>query len=171
MDLCQINCFGCVKMFLDSISKKYRYRYLFSSDFNNLCLVLDFLPEDIDEIKQKTYNLDNESDIEKSIALIIYDQILKNKENPKKKTHDKSRYYRRLSDYKGSSQVEFFYQVYIKDKNRWEDIRNKIEVGIDSGKINNDYLFEKECSHELELISKNDVDNALDTIYLHEFSI
>lgn len=168
MDLCQINCFGCVKMFLDSISKKYRYRYLFSSDFNNLCLALDFLPEDIDEIKQKTYNLDNESDIEKSIALIIYDQILKNKENPKKKTYDKSRYYRRLSDYKGSSQVEFFYQVYIKDKNRWEDIRNKIEVGIDSGKINNDFLFEKECSHELELISKNDVDNALDTIYLHE---
>ena len=155
-------------MFLDSISKKYRYRYLFSSDFNNLCLALDFLPEDIDEIKQKTYNLDKESDIEKSIALIIYDQILKNKENPKKKTHDTSRYYRRLSDYKGSSQVEFFYQVYIKDKNRWEDIRNKIEVGIDSGKINNDYLFEKECSHELELISKNDVDNALDTIYLHE---
>ena len=39
-------------MFLDSISKKYRYRYLFSSDFNNLCLALDFLPEDIDEIKQ-----------------------------------------------------------------------------------------------------------------------
>ena len=155
-------------MFLDSISKKYRYRYLFSSDFNNLCLALDFLPEDIDEIKQKTYNLDKESDIEKSIALIIYDQILKNKKNPKKETYDKSRYYRRLSDYKGSSQVEFFYQVYIKDKNRWEDIRNKIEVGIDSGKINNDYLFEKECSHELELISKNDVDNALDTIYLHE---
>lgn len=168
MDLCQINCFGCVKMFLDIISKKYRYRYLFSSNFNNLCLALDFLPEDIDEIKQKTYNLDNESDIEKSIALIIYDQILKNKKNPKKETHDKSRYYRRLSDYKGSSQVEFFYQVHIKDKNRWEDIRNKIEVGIDSGKINNDYLFEKECSHELELISKNDVDNALDTIYLHE---
>ena len=64
-------------MFLDSISKKYRYRYLFSSDFNNLCLALNFLPEDIDEIKQKTYNLDKESDIEKSIALIIYDRIKK----------------------------------------------------------------------------------------------
>lgn len=125
MDLCQINCFGCVKMFLDSISKKYRYRYLFSSDFNNLCLALDFLPEDIDEIKQKTYNLDKESDIEKSIALIIYDQILKNKKNPKKETYDKSRYYRRLSDYKGSSQVEFFYQVYINRDNYKNDFLQK----------------------------------------------
>lgn len=112
-------------MFLDSISKKYRYRYLFSSDFNNLCLALDFLPEDIDEIKQKTYNLDNESDIEKSIALIIYDQILKNKKNPKKETYDKSRYYRRLSDYNGSSQDEFFYQVYINRDNYKNDFLQK----------------------------------------------
>ena len=45
-------------MFLDSISKKYRYRYLFSSDFNNLCLALDFLPEDIDEINNTSNKIE-----------------------------------------------------------------------------------------------------------------
>lgn len=86
---------------------------------------MNFLPEGIDEIKQKTYNLDKESDIEKSIALIIYDQILKNKKNPKKETHDTSRYYRRLSDYNGSSQAEFFYQVYINRDNYKNDFLQK----------------------------------------------
>lgn len=49
--------------------------YLDSSNFKNLCEALDFLPEDINEIKQKAENVDNKSRIDESIALIIYNQF------------------------------------------------------------------------------------------------
>ena len=70
--------------------------YLNSSDFANLCLALDFLPEDIDEIKQKADKLtDNYED---ALALIIYEHILKYEETPSKEFCHKFYLHRILPD-------------------------------------------------------------------------
>ena len=145
--------------------------YLDSSNFKNLCEALDFLPEDIDEIKKNAENLDNNSNIEESIALIIYNQLLKYDETSySEEFHSKVKYYRWLSydTNWGFAREELFYQVFIRDNNKWEDIKNKLEAGIASGKITSDYLFEKEYNYELESISTSKFKNALNMIYLHE---
>lgn len=130
-----------------------------------------FLPEDIDEIKQKVCNIENETNIEETIALIIYNQLLKYDETSNSKEFDEGvKYHRWLSEDTswGFAREELFYQVYIRDNDKWEDIKSKLKAGISSGKINSDYLFEKEYNHELDLIPTSDAKNALNMIYLHE---
>ncbi|WP_407381298.1 NADAR domain-containing protein [Methanobrevibacter sp.] len=146
-------------------------KYLDSSNFKNLCEALDFLSQDIDEIKRKARNLDDKSGIEESLALIIYNQLLKYDETSNSKEfHEGVKYSRWLSEDTTWSfaREELFYQVFIRDNNKWEDIKNKLKAGIYSGKISSDYLFEKEYNHELELLSTSEVKNALNIIYLHE---
>ena len=142
--------------------------YLNSSDFANLCLALDFLPEDIDEIKQKADKLtDNYED---ALALIIYEHILKYEETPSKEFCHRFYLHRRLPDDSRFSNNNLFYQIYIKDNDRWTDILNKLKVGIDSGKLNSEYFFEKEYNRELDALSKSKVDDAYKSIYLHEIN-
>lgn len=142
--------------------------YLNSSNFSNLCLAMDFLDEDIDEIRKKAAQITD--DFEESIALIIYEQLLKYKETPSKEFFPAFRYHRWLSSNPMFSRDELFYQIYIRDNSRWEDIKNKMEMGVASGKINSDYLFEKEYYQELEALSKSRIDDALNAIYLHEIN-
>ena len=158
-------------MFSNRKIEKYMNGYMLSADFNNLCIALDFLPEDIDEIKQKVCDLDNETNIEESITLIIYNQLLKYDETSNSKEFNEGvRYHRWLSEDTswGFSREELFYQVFIRDNDKWDDIKSKLEAGIFSGKISSDYLFEKEYNHELELIPTSEYKNALNMIYLHE---
>lgn len=131
--------------------------YLLSSNFKNLCEALDFLEEDITEIKQEVYNLEDNSNIEESITLIIYNHLQKYKKNPSKQG------FRRKF-----SKSNYFYELYIRDRHKAEDIKNKIDMGLKSGKINNEYLLEKQCKQELDLISNPQHNNALISIYIHE---
>ena len=142
--------------------------YLNSTDFTNLCLSLDFLPEDIDEIKQKSAELTD--DIEDSLALIIYDHILKYRETPSREFCHKFYLHRRLPDDSRFSNNNLFYQIYIKDNDRWTDVLNKLKTGIESGKLNSEYFFEKAYNQELDMLSKSKVDDAYKAIYLHEIN-
>lgn len=145
--------------------------YLDSSNFKNLCEALDFLSEDIEEIKRNAENIDGKSDIEESLTLIIYNQLLKYDETSNSKEfQDGVKYYRWLSEDTGWSfaREELFYQVFIRDNDKWEDIKNKLEAGISSGKISSDYSFEKEYKNELESMPTSEYKNALNMIYLHE---
>ena len=155
-------------MFLDIISKKYRYRYLFSSNFNNLCLALDFLPEDIDEIKQKTYNLDNESDIEKSIALIIYDQILKNKKNPTEYMNESSKIIKRVMSslivdgVKYSELDDYYSQQLFENEELWgylnkniiESHRSVYDHIVYDSEVEKNFAERLENDDEVELYTK-----------------
>lgn len=142
--------------------------YLNSTDFTNLCLALDFLPEDIDEIKQKSAELTD--DIEDSLALIIYDHILKYRETPSREFCHKFYLYRMLPSNSSFSSNDLFYQVYIRDNDRWTDLENKLKAGMESGKLNSEYFFEKEYNQELDTLSKSKVDDAYKAIYLHEIN-
>ena len=142
--------------------------YLNSTDFTNLCLALDFLPEDIDEIKQKSAELTD--DIEDSLALIIYDHILKYRETPSREFCHKFYLYRMLPSNSSFSNNDLFYQVYIRDNDRWTDLENKLKAGMESGKLNSEYFFEKEYNQELDTLSKSKVDDAYKAIYLHEIN-
>ena len=142
--------------------------YLISSNFDELCRALDFIDEDVDEIKRKLYDLEDKSNIEDSIALAIYSQMLNYKDAPSKEVMFPTRYHRWISDDYDLCREEYFYQVYIRNLYKWEDIKNKLTEGIESGKINSDYLFEKEYYQELDLIPSTEVENALNAIYLHE---
>ena len=102
--------------------------YLNSTDFTNLCLSLDFLPEDIDEIKQKSAELTD--DIEDSLALIIYDHILKYRETPSREFCHKFYLYRMLPSNSSFSNNDLFYQVYIRDNDRWTDLENKLKSAL-----------------------------------------
>ena len=142
--------------------------YLNSTDFTNLCLALDFLPEDIDEIKQKAEKLTD--NIEDSLALIIYDHILKYRETPSREFCHKFYLYRMLPSNSSFSNNDLFYQFYIRDNDRWVDVENKLKAGIESGKLNSEYFFEKEYNQELDMLSKSKVDDAYKAIYLHEIN-
>lgn len=142
--------------------------YLDSSNFNNLCKALDFSSTDIDEIKGKMNDLKGKSNFEESIVLIIHNQLLKYRYVPRKKQLGMRKLSCRLNRKYSTCRDELFYQVWIRDQNKWEDIKNKMLAGIESGKINNDYLFEKEYSNELNLIPVSEYENASDMIYLHE---
>lgn len=144
--------------------------YIYSNDFKSLCVAMDFLDEDIDEIRRKVSGLNRKDDFKEKITLIIYNQLLKYKQTPSKEVHDKVRYFRWLSDDESFSRDELSYQVLIRDENKWEDIKNKLDAGIRSGKINSDYLFEKEFYHELDLIEVSEYKNASNIIYLHEMN-
>jgi len=156
-------------MFLDRMVKNIMDGYLLSSDFENLCEALDFLPEDVEEIKQEVYDLEDKSNIEESISLIIFNQLQKYKKPPSNEICGKHVLYGKISDVP-EAENRYFYQVYFRDQNKWEDIKNKLEVGIESGKINTEYLFEKEFKQELDLISNSKYEDALISIYLHEIN-
>ena len=121
--------------------------YLSSSDFNGLCIAMDFLDVDTEEIKRKAKEL--KCDDSEGIAIAIYEQMLKYREPPSREINPSYRYYRWLSDDEWLSREELFYQVFIRDNNRWEDIHGKLEAGVASGKIGSDYLFEKEFTMNL----------------------
>ncbi len=157
------------KMFFNRKFKNIMGGYLLSSNFKNLCEALDFLPEDVDEIKQEVYDLEDKSNIEESIALIIYNHIQKYK-NPSKEITPEYIFHLKLCDDLSEADLKYFYQVYIRNPDKWEDIRNKLTVGVKSGKINTEYLFEKEFKQELDLISNSRYDDALISIYLHEIN-
>ena len=140
--------------------------YLSSSDFNGLCIAMDFLDEDTAEIKRKAREL--KGDVSEGVAIAIYEQMLKYLEPPSREIYPSYRYYRWLSDDEWLSRGELFYQVFIRDNDRWEDIHGKLKAGVASGKISSDYLFEKEFSHELDQINVSKHKNALNAIYLHE---
>ena len=89
--------------------------YLISSNFNELCQALDFIDEDVDEIKRKLYDLEDKSNIEDSIALAIYSQMLNYKDAPSKEVMFPTRYHRWISDDYDLCREEYFYQVYIRN--------------------------------------------------------
>lgn len=142
--------------------------YLSSSNFKNLCLALDFLTEDIEEIRVKVSNLNDKSNLEESIALIIHEQMLKYKDTPSRQIADKVKYFRWLSNDDILFKDKYYYQVLIRDESRWDAIKSKMKMGLRSEKINSDYLFEKEFYRELDSIDCSEVENALNLIYLHE---
>lgn len=143
-------------------------KYLSSSNFNNLCLALDFLPKDVEEIKRKVKDLKDKTNLKDSIAMIIYEQMLNYRDIPSKRFSHKSKYFRWLADDSYSSPIQYFCQVYIRKPEKWDEIKSKLKAGIHSEKICSDYLFEKEYPRELDLISAGDVNDALNAIYLHE---
>ena len=131
--------------------------YLDSDDFKTLSSILRFSDEDIDEIKH------NVSDYtQKEIAILINEQY--NKYNiplTKDKVSD-GRLYELFSDDK------YLFQAYFRNPEKWEDIENKINAEIQSGKITSTYLLDKSFKSELDLISEDSYNDALISISINE---
>ena len=131
--------------------------YLDSDDFKTLSSILRFSDEDIDEIKH------NVSDYtQKEIAILINEQY--NKYNiplTKDKVSD-GRLYELFSDDK------YLFQVYFRNPEKWEDIENKINAEIQSGKITSTYLLNKSFKSELDLISEDSYNDAFISLSINE---
>ena len=144
-------------------SYKSVLRYLHSDNFKSLCDVLDFDYYDIEEIRWKVTDEGDRPDVWDWTTLLIHDMYLKCQKGPSSERIEKKYLHRMLYD--GS---EYCHRVLIRNPHMWEDIKNKLHAGIDSGKINSEHLLEKEFNRELDLMSVSDVDNALKDIYVAE---
>ena len=142
--------------------------YLNSDDFKGLCTALDFFPKDIEEIKNNLKDLNAKEDLTESVVLTVYNQLLKYEETPRDEKIWSGRLIRCLDSDDKTFREDLFYRTIIRDADKWEDIKNKLRVGIQSGKITSDYDIEKEFSRELDLIEVSEYKNAMDMIYLHE---
>lgn len=110
--------------------------YLFSSSYKNLSKVLELNDEDDSLIKteiSKLYSEDNNQDFDFEIARLIYNQMPK--KYLSKATTNKRKLFETLKDY--------YYHVFIWDKNEWNFIESILISQIRSGKINNPYLLDK----------------------------
>ena len=113
-------------MKLNNLIKRSKGGYLFSNDFYNLAKCLELSDEDIKDLKRESPdNLDE-------IVLLIYDKIY---QSPSKDFVFDGELIDKIDDY--------YYYAYIIDEDKWEDIKNKIMVEIEIGKINSCYYFDK----------------------------
>ena len=156
------------KIELDEKVKDYMEGYFISSNFNNLTKALRFLDEDIMEIKEKVSEIEDKTEIEEKTAIIIYNQLELNKNPPRKDIGNIYYFRRKISDKSFVANKDLFYPAFLADKNKFSEIKKKIKAGVESRKINSDYLLEKAIKNEVTAVTKSEYEYALNTIYLHE---
>lgn len=115
---------------------KLKGGYLYSDNFNNLCKCLDLSKNSIRNIQK---NCKDNEDFDEIISL-VYDEIKQEKLN------QEFQYTGSLKKYINN----FYYEVYIIDETKWEDIKNKLICEINIRKINCFYHLEKSFYDILE---------------------
>lgn len=123
-------------MGLRNFFKKKREGYLYSDNFDSLCICFNLSKKNIQNIRNNC----NDSKNLDEIALLIYDEIKK-----EELSHDFQ-----YSGYLKKYINNYYYEVYIIDENKWDDIKNKLICEINIGKINCLYHLEKSFYNTLE---------------------
>jgi len=128
--------------------------YLLSNNFKKLCYALDISEYDT---KQEICNLDDKTNIEDSIALVIYNQIMKKDFVFDNHPVDSSKIWKVLRDY------EYYFHIFDPYCSETFDLTFR---SMSSGKINSFYLLDKYLKSLLSNFYPDKVELAKATILI-----